>query len=135
MAYEFRINNDPYLAGYVVKEKIHCGKKNCHCYVKNELHTAYYLHYREYEPNPQLGKRTWYSVKKKKKYLKKADVKNVKRKIEIAKGYNVYGKLSYEILSHLLEKYKKKETLLPACYQTYLKVIWGHSKTTQNTGV
>jgi len=135
MAYEMRLYNDPFLTGCVVKEKIHCGKKNCHCYTKSELHTAYYLHYREYTPNPQVGKRTWYDFRKKKKYLKKADVEKVKKEIEIAKGYNVYGKLPDEILFPLLEKYKKKETLLPACYQTYLKVMWKHDKTIQNTGM
>lgn len=130
-----RLYNNPYLTGCVVKEKIKCGKKNCKCYTKSEFHSAYFLHYRDYTPDPQIGKRTWYSSKKKKKYLKKADVEKVKREIEIAKGYNVYGKLPYEVLSPLIEKYKKEETLLPACYQTYLEVIWKHSKTVQNASM
>lgn len=84
MAYETRFMNDPNYSGYIVKEKITCGKPNCHCVKKSKKHLAYYLYWREY----QMG-----SVKKlHKKYIKKSEVYSIQRRLAINKsGYLFYS--------------------------------------------
>lgn len=36
----------PFVDGSLVKVKRRCGNKNCKCYLKDEKHQSYYLHYK-----------------------------------------------------------------------------------------
>jgi len=37
----------PFVDGSMVVVKRRCGNKNCKCYLKDEKHESYYLHYKE----------------------------------------------------------------------------------------
>lgn len=52
------------LPGYVRAERVRCGKKNCKC-SKGYLHGPYFYHY------------TWVAGKRRKRYIKPADVGKV----------------------------------------------------------
>ncbi|MBU1088510.1 hypothetical protein KKA02_01345 [Patescibacteria group bacterium] len=49
MWYETRELDQPELTGYIVKEKVRCGKKNCRCFREGVKHEAFYLYYRDSE--------------------------------------------------------------------------------------
>jgi hypothetical protein len=133
MAYEMRFYNDPMKTGYIVEEKVRCGKKNCHCFTESKLHTAYYLHYRKYVFNPQKGKRGLFAVTKLKKYIRKADVEKIKKRIAMLKGYFVYTKLTDKEIWDITHKYQNQEDALAASYQKYLETVWKHGRNTQKS--
>jgi hypothetical protein len=63
------------LPGSFIERKLTCGKPNCACAVKNELHVAYQLTYRE--NNKTITK------------MIPADMtKEVKKKVELQKSFN-----------------------------------------------
>jgi len=86
MAYENRDIN-PETLGYVRLEKIKCGKPNCHC-VNGKKHKAYYLYYRDCRI-PNFSSKTTLV----KKYLRKDQVKEMRRKIQIRKNWDKYQRL------------------------------------------
>jgi len=84
MAYETRLMNDPNYSGYIVQEKITCGKPNCRCVKKGKKHLAYYLYWREYKTDG--------SKKLRKKYIKKSEAYLLQRRLAINKsGYLFYS--------------------------------------------
>jgi len=94
--------NDGYpakLIGYIIQEKVRCGKKNCRCYTKNEKHKAFYLYYREKQLD---GTR-----KLKKKYLKKSEVKKWQKKLSSTKAYEFMASYPFtlEEMDNFLKTY------------------------------
>ena len=79
MAYSFRHTN-PMLAGTLIKEKVRCGKENCRCVRKQQLHKWYhYLYWRDYQNNGLLRKM----------YVPRDEVAELKRKIKTAKSKDI----------------------------------------------
>lgn len=126
MAYDTRLLNDPLLTGYVVREKIKCGKKNCKCYTKSIPHTAYYLHYREYKPIIQDKKRTDYVAIKKKKYIKKTDVEKIRKEIAMAKAPFIIDKIPLHLVNASTKNHHCQDNLFADLYKKYLKYVWKH---------
>lgn len=96
MWYDARVLNDPELTGYIVKEKVTCGKKNCKC-SRGEKHEAFYVYWREYMPD---GAR-----KLRKLYIKKSEIRNWQKKLSKHKGMYIISDLSLSQMESLLNKY------------------------------
>lgn len=96
MAYEARVLNNPEFTGYLVKQKVKCGKKNCRCYREGKLHVANYVYYRVYFQDHETDNSTGYISKLKKKYIKKSEVSKWHRKLALNKAYKVIGGLSLD---------------------------------------
>lgn len=75
MAYQYR-EYYPEELGTVRLEKVKCGKPNCRC-AKGKKHKAYYLYYRDYSTDER---------RLRKKYIPKAEVRKLKRKIQLRKN-------------------------------------------------
>lgn len=101
MWYETREFNNPEWTGYIVQEKIRCGKKCCRCFREGKKHKAFYLYYREYQID---GTR-----KLRKKYLKKSEVGKWQRELSKNKGLLLTGYLTGEQLAKLITAYPDSE--------------------------
>lgn len=97
MWYETREFNNPEWTGYIVKEKVRCGKKNCRCFREGKKHEAFYLYYREYQLD---GTR-----KLRKKYLRKSQVAGWQEKLSKHKGMLITGCLTEKQLEKLISAY------------------------------
>lgn len=83
---DYKPTGDPLLYGTLITRFKRCGKKNCHC-TKIPCHLDHYLKWREVDPF--TGKRTLH-----RKYVRKSEVKELKNKLEIAKGTYILQRLS-----------------------------------------
>ncbi|GEM_PF-5023938 len=94
---ELKDTRDPYLFGTLIKQKVKCGKTNCICHTKGEKHEAYYLKWRDKDVFSGISKI-------RKKYIKKADVENVKAKLEYRKGLYILPRLNISQVDFILSK-------------------------------
>ena len=82
MAYSFRHTN-PRLTGVIIKEKIRCGRQNCHCGHDNRLHGwYYYLYWRE-------------GGKLKKQYVSRSEVRDLRLQIKKLKTKDSAEKINF----------------------------------------
>ena len=102
MWYDSRFSNNPEYTGYIVKEKVRCGKKNCKCYREGKKHEAFYLYWREYQEDC-----TW---KLRKKYLKKSEISQWQKKIASHKAIFICGKLKGWQAHRIADEYPKIES-------------------------
>jgi len=95
MAYSFRHTN-PEMTGVIIKEKVRCGKKNCHCVAgKAYYHKWYhYLYWRDNQNGGVLRKR----------YIPQGKIKSLKRKIKFEKKRDSAEKLN---LRNCLKMYRQ----------------------------
>ena len=121
MAYMSRINNDPFQIGYIVRQFITCGKKNCRCYTRGEKHEVYRLKYREYN----LVQKT---SKQKMLHIKKSEVAEIQRGLSTHKGMFLLMRLGDWAIFQIAAKYPKLEG-----EKLYIKAYsdYGRSKYTQ----
>lgn len=114
MAYENRDVGNPYWTGYIVEEKVKCGKKNCRCMNGGKKHTAFYLYWRDYHPsfawrsrhfNSLDGYRLHEGPRLRKKHIPKKDVAKVQRQLALYKGMTVVWKMTYEQLEEFYYAY------------------------------
>lgn len=117
MAYETRVLNNPKFTGYIVKEKVKCGKKNCKCYREGLKHEANYVYYREYAFD-YSGKNKL-TNKLKKMYIKKSEVEKWNRIIGLSKAPYIITKLDEGRLSFLLKYDLKQDDLWMKAYELY----------------
>lgn len=117
MAFLSRFNNDPYLSGYIIRQFINCGKKNCHCYKDGMKHEVYRLRFREYFLNGTKSKQ-------KVIHIKKANVSAVQYKLAVRKGIDLLLSLGDWAIFEVAHKYPSLvgEAIQIKAYQDY-----GHS--------
>lgn len=121
MAFFSRFSNNPYLTGYIIRQFINCGKKNCHCYKDGKKHEVYRLNYREYD----LAKIK--PVKQKMIHIRKSDVASIQQKLSVCKGWDFLFNHQWAVFE-IAYRYPNLsgEAIQSKAYQDY-----GHSKQAQ----
>jgi len=87
---ELKHSKDPYQFGSVIRGYKKCGKKNCRCFTRGELHKYHYLKWRDSDSVVH------------KKYVRKSDVNKLEYELAEAKGYYIWNKLSWRQQSYFL---------------------------------
>lgn len=137
MWYEHREFSNPYWNGYLVQEKVKCGKISCHCMKGGKRHLAFYLYWRDYFPQKSwilkdFNKAGSFEVRNtprlRKKYIPKKDVSKVQRQIALIKGMTVLTKMPIRQIAKFMDNfssYEEDERFI----QAY--VSYGSSKATK----
>jgi len=119
MAFFSRFSNNPYLTGYIIRQFINCGKRNCHCYKDGKKHEVFRLKYREYDFAKVRP------VKQKIKHIRRTDIASIQFKLSAHKGWFIlysYGDWAIFDIARIYPNLAD-EAIQAKAYETY-----GHSK-------
>ncbi len=94
MAYSFR-HTSPELVGVLIKERVRCGKQNCHCVQRKHLHGPYYYCYwRDYQNGGILRKR----------YIPHVEVTELRKNITTLKKKDKEEKMNFQLYLKLCKE-------------------------------
>lgn len=113
---ELKLSQDPRQFGSLIKGYKKCGKKNCKCFTKGELHEYYCLKWRDFDIFN--GKH-----KVHKQYIKKDEVAKLEEEQSKIKGFYIWNKLTMQQQSYFMlnNKNVNSETIWQSVYQVFKK--------------
>jgi hypothetical protein len=110
MAYSFRFE-DPEKAGTLIRERVRCGRPNCHCASRKTFHYAWYLRYRDYRRPDK---------KQRKKYINKEQFQIYQMILPLGRLNDKHHKLNMQQKLVLMHKAMGEEYDYEADWRTWI---------------